>query len=184
MPNTKVTSLGDIASTPANNDVYPIVDVSDTSMAGTGTTKKIQAARILHTNGTANTLGANLSLNNFNLTSGGTADFTAVTTNTVTSSSLRAGGVAINNLAVEPLTSFTSVTRGLLLINNSTNGSFAFVQVMANLETVVIIRDDLNAFSNTAATASKINVYFASGAFRVENRIGSAQFIQLIGLGI
>lgn len=70
MANTKITSLTELAATPANNDVYPIVDISDITMAATGTTKKIQASRILHTNGTANTLGANLNANGFTISGG------------------------------------------------------------------------------------------------------------------
>jgi hypothetical protein len=59
MANTKITSLTDIAATPASNDVYVLVDVSDTSMAATGTDKKITANRIVHqdTSGNSSVLG-------------------------------------------------------------------------------------------------------------------------------
>jgi hypothetical protein len=53
MANTKITSLNDIASKPAATDVFPIVDVSDTTQASSGTTKKITADRfVFQTNGT------------------------------------------------------------------------------------------------------------------------------------
>ena len=66
MANTKITALAELAETPANNDLYLIVDVSDTTLAATGTNKSIQASRIVHqdtsgnisSSGTATFLGA------------------------------------------------------------------------------------------------------------------------------
>lgn len=59
MANTKITSLTDIAAIPASNDVIPIVDVSDTTQASTGTTKKITTNRFVFQNGgSANLQGA------------------------------------------------------------------------------------------------------------------------------
>ncbi len=43
----KITELTSLGTTPASNDVFPIVDVSDTSMAATGTTKKVTFAELL-----------------------------------------------------------------------------------------------------------------------------------------
>lgn len=50
MANTKTTGLAELAETPANDDIYPIVDVSDTTMALSGTNKYIKASRIVHQN--------------------------------------------------------------------------------------------------------------------------------------
>lgn len=60
MANTKTTGLSELAETPASNDIYPIVDISDTTMAVSGTNKYIKASRIVHqdTGGTASVLGA------------------------------------------------------------------------------------------------------------------------------
>lgn len=51
MANTKITALDEIGATPAATDVIPIVDVSDTTMAASGTTKKVLASRFLMTTG-------------------------------------------------------------------------------------------------------------------------------------
>jgi len=179
MPNTKVTSLTDIASTPATNDVYPIVDVSDTSMAGTGTTKKIQAARILHTNGTANTLGATLNLNSNNLTSGAAASFTRVNTN-----SMHGVGLTVANLVVQPLSNFTSVTVGMLFASSEDIiWRFSYMQINGPGTALSIVADDLNGYSNVFNTANKINLYFSSGVCQVQNNTGRSQYIQIVGIG-
>ncbi len=53
MADLKITQLAQLNAIPAANDVIPIVDVSDTSMAASGTTKKIAANRIVATDGNA-----------------------------------------------------------------------------------------------------------------------------------
>lgn len=60
MAATKNSGLDELVAVPADDDLFYIVDVSDTSMAGTGTSKKNKAKYVLRTNGTANTLGANI----------------------------------------------------------------------------------------------------------------------------
>lgn len=72
MTDTKTTGLTEYAGVPANGDWFMMIDVSDTSMAPTGTNKRYDAKRFLHTNGTANTLGANLNANGYNITGAGT----------------------------------------------------------------------------------------------------------------
>lgn len=47
MADAKITSLGALAATPASNDVFVLVDVSDTTMSSTGTDKKITYANVL-----------------------------------------------------------------------------------------------------------------------------------------
>lgn len=47
MADTKITSLTALAETPASTDIIPLVDVSDTTMAATGTTKKITRANLI-----------------------------------------------------------------------------------------------------------------------------------------
>lgn len=53
MADTKITNLTELAATPADGDMLTVVDVSDTTMAATGTNKKIKASRFVTTNGTA-----------------------------------------------------------------------------------------------------------------------------------
>ena len=49
MADTKISSLTELSTTPDTSDVLPIVDVSDTSQATSGTTKKITRATLLGT---------------------------------------------------------------------------------------------------------------------------------------
>ena len=54
MADTKITALTSIStSTDPANDVLPIVDISDTIMAVTGTTKKVTLNQLLGAGGTA-----------------------------------------------------------------------------------------------------------------------------------
>jgi hypothetical protein len=56
MANTKISALGELAETPATNDLYLVVDVSDTTMSATGTNKYIQASRIVHNDSSGNSV--------------------------------------------------------------------------------------------------------------------------------
>jgi len=53
MADTKITALTALTAADPANDVIPIVDVSDTTMAASGTTKKISVNNILGASGTA-----------------------------------------------------------------------------------------------------------------------------------
>ena len=54
MADTKITALTSIStSTDPVNDVFPIVDISDTIMSNTGTTKKVTTNQLLGAGGTA-----------------------------------------------------------------------------------------------------------------------------------
>lgn len=50
MSDLKITQLTTLAAAPDNADWLPIVDVSDTTMSASGTTKKIAASRFVNTN--------------------------------------------------------------------------------------------------------------------------------------
>jgi hypothetical protein len=53
MPDTKITALAAITTVAPANDLFPIVDVSDNSMAASGTTKNITVNQLLGSGGTA-----------------------------------------------------------------------------------------------------------------------------------
>ena len=53
MADTKITALTALTAADPANDVIPIVDISDTSMAASGTTKKISVNNILSSSPTA-----------------------------------------------------------------------------------------------------------------------------------
>jgi hypothetical protein len=60
MPDTKITALTALTAADPANDVLPIVDVSDTTMAASGTTKKISVNNILGCSGTATLASATI----------------------------------------------------------------------------------------------------------------------------
>ena len=47
MADSKITALAALTAADPVNDMFPVVDVSDTSMAASGTTKRISANNIL-----------------------------------------------------------------------------------------------------------------------------------------
>ena len=51
MADAKITGLAALAADPADNDMFVIVDVSDTSMASTGTNKKLAASYLMKSSG-------------------------------------------------------------------------------------------------------------------------------------
>ena len=61
MADSKITALTALTSADPINDVLPIVDVSDTTMAASGTTKKISVNNILGCSGTATLASATIS---------------------------------------------------------------------------------------------------------------------------
>lgn len=78
MANTKVSALTELTTVPDDNDMLYIVDISDTTMAASGTSKKNKAKYYLRTNGTANTLGENIAANGYNFTGAGTVGATRI----------------------------------------------------------------------------------------------------------
>jgi hypothetical protein len=60
MADVKITALAVLTAADPANDVIPIVDVSDTSMAASGTTKKISVNNILGASGTATLASATI----------------------------------------------------------------------------------------------------------------------------
>ena len=60
MADTKITALTALTGADPENDVIPIVDVSDTTMAASGTTKKISVNNILGASGTATLASATI----------------------------------------------------------------------------------------------------------------------------
>ena len=63
MPDTKITALAAIGANPINVATFPIpmVDLTDTSMAASGTTKKVTVNQILGAGGTATLASATIS---------------------------------------------------------------------------------------------------------------------------
>ena len=60
MPDSKITALTALTAADPANDMFPIVDVSDTSMAASGTTKRISINNLLAASGTATLASATI----------------------------------------------------------------------------------------------------------------------------
>lgn len=70
MADTKLTSLTELAATPADGDMLYVVDVSDTTDDATGSSRKIQAKRWVKSDGTSTqvTGGGTIALGGYTLT--------------------------------------------------------------------------------------------------------------------
>jgi hypothetical protein len=93
MADTKITALAAITTVDPAADVLPIVDISDTSMAPSGTTKKITSNQILGSGGTATLASATI-----------TGAATVGTTLGVTGVSTLASAVVTGDLTVDTST--------------------------------------------------------------------------------
>ena len=90
MADSKITALTALTAADPINDMLPIVDVSDTTMAASGTTKKISVNNILGASGTATlasatitgaaTVGTTLGVTGVSTFAAGTAALPALTT--------------------------------------------------------------------------------------------------------
>jgi len=99
MADTKITALTALTAADPANDVIPIVDVSDTTMAASGTTKKISVNNILGASGTATLASATI-----------TGAATVGTTLGVTGVSTLASAVVTGALTVDTTTLVVDAT--------------------------------------------------------------------------
>lgn len=149
MADTKNTGLAELAAVPADDDLLYLVDISDTSMAGTGTSKKNKAKYYLRTNGTANTLGANIAANNYNFTGAGTVGAGAILAANYYGGTASGGSVVIDSTA--------HATKGKIVIQPS-GGSVAIGHANPDYNL-----DVAGGFQCTTAGAAWTNVTFNTG---------------------
>jgi hypothetical protein len=106
MADTKITALAAIATVDPAADVLPIVDISDTSMAASGTTKKVTTNQILQAGGTATLASATITgdltvrTNKLAVTSTGIGINQATPTAPIHAETLGIGTTAISNVAL------------------------------------------------------------------------------------
>ena len=111
MADSKITALTALTAADPVNDMFPVVDVSDTSMAASGTTKRISVNNILGASGTATLASATI-----------TGDLTVAT------SVLK---VTTSNVGIGTATPNTNANRTSLTLNNSTWGGQLDINVGA-----------------------------------------------------
>ncbi len=97
MADVKITALGVLTAADPINDAIPIVDVSDNSMAASGTTKRISVNNILGASGTATLASATIS-----------GDLTVATNRLV----VNASGVCIGTTTATPFAGNTKAVVG------------------------------------------------------------------------
>jgi hypothetical protein len=150
MADTKITALTAISTVDPAVDVLPIVDVSDTTMAASGTTKKITSNQILGAGGTATLASATI-----------TGNLTVDTsTLKVDSTNNRVGiGTATPTHALDVTSSATTVIRSL-----ASAGNQAYVSVAGNGGVVGTSSFDLiQDGSSNAFVYNRANTYLAFG---------------------
>ena len=111
MADTKITALTALTAADPANDVIPIVDVSDTSMAASGTTKKISVNNILGASGTATLASATI-----------TGDLTVDTSTLVVDATLNKVGIGVatlTGLSTLNVAGDIAITSDLVLKNGS-----------------------------------------------------------------
>jgi hypothetical protein len=172
MADVKITALTALTAADPANDVIPIVDVSDTTMAASGTTKKISVNNILGASGTATLASATI-----------TGDLTVDTsTLKVDSTNNRVG---INNaspsvafdavLGAGGIGAFRSTSYSNVLINGTsasaaTGGSQLLLTTTGNREWVIGQRTD--------------TAYAASNAFFIRDETAGATRYSIDSTGI
>ena len=135
MADTKITALTALTAADPANDVIPIVDVSDTSMAASGTTKKISVNNILGASGTATLASATI-----------TGDLTVDTsTLKVDSTNNRVGiGLASGMTAPLEVQSNTSGTSINMRGRSDNSGAMRFFANDGTTQQAYISADDTN----------------------------------------
>ena len=117
MPDKKITALDAITTVAPANDLFPIVDVSDNSMAASGTTKNITVNQLLGAGGTATLASATI-----------TGDLTVRTNQLVVNSSgsfvgKSAGAVGVDGvqLIASGFSGFSASATTALFVNRNTS---------------------------------------------------------------
>ena len=197
MANQKITQLNSItwSSVDANNDVIPIVDVNDTSMAPSGTTKKISAAQLISSKQDTLQSGTNIkTINSTSILGSGnisvqpTLGFTPVPD----SRTITINGTTQDLTANRTWTIPTIITVGTTTISSGTVGRILF-EGAGNViqEDAALFWDNTNKRLGVGATPStsvRLDVR-AQGAlstdiaFRVRNSADSVTLAEIQGTG-
>ena len=135
MADSKITALAALTAADPVNDMFPVVDVSDTSMAASGTTKRISANNILSSSPTAS--GA---LTVTGLVTAGSATITGDLTVRTNKLLVTATGVGVG---AAPVNSFdVTSTSGTLSVFKRTGSNGAFIGIEDGSGSLFVIECD------------------------------------------
>ena len=183
MADTKITALTALTAADPANDVIPIVDVSDTSMAASGTTKKISVNNILGASGTATLASATI-----------TGDLTVDTSTLKVDSTNNRVGIGTPTPAyLLDIADASFATRFVATnTNNSAFGAGVYLKTlngasMVSNATLSTSNDGtFNLITGTSADSTKLSIG-PTGVFTFQNVggvAGPAMTLNSTGLGV
>jgi hypothetical protein len=144
MANKKLSGLTELAETPASGDMVPVVDVSDTTGAATGTTKKVSVTNLLASKQDTLTGGA---------TTIDTEDLTASRA-LESNSSGKVAASAVTAAELSVLGGITSTTGEL----NTLDGITSTTVELNLLDGVTATTGELNILDGVTSTAAELNI--------------------------
>jgi hypothetical protein len=160
MADTKITALAAITTVAPANDLFAIVDVSDNSMAASGTTKNITTNQILGAGGTATLASATI-----------TGDLTVRTNKLAVTST----GVGVN---------YTSPAVALHVGTTGATNKFCINTAVTSAGDIQLRRGAFIGFSNAADAANSEYLFANGGALEMGIGGTTAMTLNSTGLGI
>ena len=200
MADSKITALTALTAADPVNDMFPVVDVSDTSMAASGTTKRISANNILSSSPTASgaltvtglvtagsttitgaaTVGTTLGVTGVSTFAAGTALLPALTTTGDTNTGIyypAADTFAVTTAGVERYRVDSSGNVGIGVTQSAWESSFKAIQINNR---GAYISATSNSFSTSPFVPSGNNGYYDATNSRWEyvTANAAAQYVQ------
>jgi len=184
MADSKITALTALTAADPVNDMFPVVDVSDTTMAASGTTKRISANNILSSSPTASgalTVTGLVTAGSATITGALVVDTTTLVANAA--SNHRVGiGTATAGCRVDILSENNTSLAAVLRVNSNNaavSTSIAYDGVVASNGLTLQAGTSSSVIFNTngANEAGRINttgVYVLKGGTTTANRVGVA----------
>jgi hypothetical protein len=160
MPDTKITALTALTAADPATDMFPVVDVSDTTMAASGTTKRISINNILACSPSATLASATIS-----------GDLTVRTNKLAVTST----GVGVN---------YTSPAVALHVGTTGATNKFCINTAVTSAGDIQLRRGAFIGFSNAADAANSEYLFANGGALEMGIGGTTAMTLNSTGLGV